>query len=101
VGALMLLRVQNGRVRLEPGSPEVERHRDTYLEPFTRFAPAGELRRSFECAYLLTTVVRALGWHEVLSPLDASVTAPLGDLIGAWHDVCCGIVDGTTRLGDA
>ena len=101
VGALLLLRVDNGRAGLEPGSPAVERLRDVYLEPFTRFAPAAELRLSFESAYLLTTAVRALSWDAVLSPLDPEVTAPLGDLVGAWLDVFRGIRDGTTRLGDA
>jgi hypothetical protein len=101
VGALMLLRVQNGPTRLEPGSREVERLLDVYLEPFTLFSPAAELRRAFEHAYLLTTAVRALGWHAILSPLDPSVTAHLGDLIGAWLEVFDGIADGTTRLGDA
>lgn len=100
VGALMLLRVENGRTPLEPGSREVERRRDVYLEPFTRFAPAAELRQSFAHAYLLTPVVRALGWHTVLSPLDRPFPG-LGDLVGAWHEVLCGIADGTIALGDA
>jgi hypothetical protein len=101
VGGLMLLRVTNGRAELVPGGPEVERLRDVYLEPFTRFAPAAHLRRSFESAYLLATAVRALGWDAILSPLDRPVTAYPGDVIGAWLDVFRGIRDGTTRLGDA
>ncbi|HUP33760.1 MAG TPA: hypothetical protein VM184_12045 [Gaiellaceae bacterium] len=101
VGALMLLRVTNGRAGLEPGSTEVTRLRDIYLEPFTRYAPAGELRRSFAGTYLLATAVRAHGWHAILSPLDPAVAAGVGDVIGAWLDVFRGLADGTTRLGDA
>jgi hypothetical protein len=101
VGALMLLRVNSGPRGLTPGSPEVERLRDIYLEPFTRFAPADELRRSFASAYLLTTAVRALGWHAILSPIDPAVAARVGDVIGAWLEVFRGIADGTITLGDA
>jgi Phosphotransferase enzyme family len=101
VGALMLLRVDNGRDRFAPGSPAVERLRDAYLEPFTVFAPASELRRLFDRAYSLATAVRALGWHAILSPLDPSAEGHPGDVIGAWLGVWRGIAGGTTRLGDA
>jgi len=101
VGALMPLRVQNGRGGFEPGSPEVERLRDVYLEPFTRFAAPDELRRTFESVYLLTPAVRALGWHAILSPIDPAAAAEVGDVIGAWLEVFHAIHDGTISLGDA
>ncbi len=101
VGALMPLRIQNGRGGFEAGSVEIERLRDAYLEPFTRFAPAAELRRVFASVYQLTPAVRALGWHAILSPLDPAVAAEVGDVIGAWLEIFHGIHDETIRLGDA
>jgi Ser/Thr protein kinase RdoA (MazF antagonist) len=95
VGGLLPLRVATER------SGGAERLRDIYLEPFTRFAPLTELRTAFAHAYLLGTLVRALGWHAVLSPFERSVAAELGDPVAAWLEVFGGIADGTTRLGDA
>ena len=43
---------------LEPGGVEVHALRDAYLEPWTRFAPLGELRRIFAAAYQLGMVGR-------------------------------------------
>jgi hypothetical protein len=44
VGPLQALRSATERGGYEPGSAEVERLRDLYLEPFTRFAPMDDLR---------------------------------------------------------
>jgi len=95
VGGLLPLRVATER------SGGAERLRDIYLEPYTRFEPLTELRTAFAHAYLLGTVVRALGWHAVLSPFEPSVAAELGDPVAGWLEVFRGIADGTTRLGDA
>ena len=59
-GPLLPLRAATERAGLEPGTPAVERLRDLYLEPFTRYAPLPELRRAFAHGYLLAAACRAL-----------------------------------------
>ena len=66
LGPLLPLRSATERLGYEPGSREVERLRDAYLEPFTRFAPAAELRRAFALAYLLAPIGRAQVWQRIL-----------------------------------
>ena len=94
-GALLPLRVATER----SGEPEVLR--DLYLEPFTRYAPIAELRRSFAHAYQLAPVVRAAGWHETLAPHDRSIAEELGDPVAGWREVFDGIAAGTITLGEA
>ena len=101
LGPLLPLRAATERRNYEPGSPEVERLRDAYLEPFTRFAPAAELRRAFGLAYLLAPVGRAQVWHRILGPLAPGVSAAHGDPITAWIEILHAIADGELALGAA
>ncbi len=101
VGPLLALRAATERAGLEPGSAGVERLRDLYLEPFTRFAPLPELQELFWAGYLLTPVSRAYVWHRTLASLPPSVKAEHGDPVSGWRDVLRGLVDGTTTLGGA
>lgn len=94
-GALLPL-----RVAVERGG-DAERLRDLYLEPFTRHAPLQALREQFRDAYLLATVVRALGWQETLEHEPPEAVAALGDPVAAWREVFDGIRDGTITLGEA
>jgi Phosphotransferase enzyme family len=100
-GPLLPLRAATERAGLEPGTPPVERLRDLYLEPFTRFAPLTELRKAFAHGYLLAAACRALTWDSILAPLPASVSAELDEPVARWLDVLHGLAAGTTRLGDA
>ena len=88
------------RVAVERGG-DAERLRDLYLEPFTRFAPIAGLREQFAHAYLLATVLRALGWHETLEHEPPDAVAELGDPVRGWRAVFDGIRDGTITLGEA
>lgn len=45
---------------------------DAYLEPWQRFAPAGELRRAFVLAQRLAPLVSALSWHRAVANLPAA-----------------------------
>jgi len=101
LGPLLPLRFATERRGYEPGSPEVERLRDAYLEPFTRFAPADELRRVFAYAYLLAPIGRAQVWHRILGPLAPEISAAHGDPLSAWLDILRGIARGDVLLGAA
>jgi aminoglycoside phosphotransferase (APT) family kinase protein len=100
-GSVLALRSAADRAGFDPGSAEVERLRDAYLEPFTRFAPLSELRQAFAYGYLLGALCRALSWHRLLSPLDPAVTAELNDPVAAWLEILRDMADGKTRLGGA
>ena len=101
LGPLLPLRFATERRGYEPGSREVERLRDAYLEPFTRFAPAAELRRAFAHAYLLAPIGRAQVWHRILGPLADEVSAAQGDPVSAWIEILGGIASGKVLLGAA
>jgi hypothetical protein len=101
VGAVLPLRFAAERVGATPGSTEVERLRDAYLEPFTRCAPLPELREQFGHGYLLGTLVRALAWHVVLASQPREQAVELGDPVAAWLELFDGVADGTVSLGDA
>jgi hypothetical protein len=100
-GPLLALRSASERAGYEPGSRDVERLRDLYLEPFTRFAPAAELRQAFAHAYLLAPIGRAQVWHRVLAPLGPDVGEEYGDSVAAWLEIQRGIADGSILLGGA
>jgi hypothetical protein len=101
VGPLLALRSATERAGYEPGSPEVERLRDTYLEPFTRFAPISELREAFTHAYLLAPIGRAEVWRRTIEPLGPELSTVEGDPVVAWLEIQRGIADGSIRLGGA
>lgn len=101
LGPLLPLRFATERGGYDPGSPEVERLRDAYLEPFTRFAPAPELRRAFAHAYLLAPIGRAQVWYRILGPLAAEVSAAHDDPVSAWTEILGGIARGDLPLGAA
>lgn len=83
----------------EPGSRDVERLRDLYLEPFNAFAPVAELRDMFADGYLLFPVSRADSWRRTLE--DAPEPEEFGDRVNAWLEILAEIADGTTTLGGA
>ena len=89
------------RSSYEPGSPEVERLRDLYLEPFTTFGPLGELSELFAAGYLLFAISRADAWRRTLEGEPIEVREGLGDPINGWLEILGELVDGTTKLGGA
>ena len=101
LGPLLPLRFATERAGYEPGSREAERLRDAYLEPFTRFAPAAELRETFANAYLLAPIGRGQVWRRILGPLADEVSAAYDDPVSAWLEILHGIAAGSIRLGAA
>jgi hypothetical protein len=101
VGPLQTLRGAVDRRGHEPGSPEVERLRDVYLEPFSQFAPMPELRRLFWDGYLLHGVSRAELWRRTLAPLSPEARREYGEPVAAWLTIIEELVDGVTTLGGA
>jgi hypothetical protein len=60
-------------LKLKPGSREITRLRDVYLEPFTIFASAEKLRAIYPIAVRLGWISRALSWATLvpyLSPTE-------------------------------
>ena len=55
---------------LEPGSREIARLRDMYLEPFTAFASAQRLRAVYPIAIRLGWISRALSWATLVPHLS-------------------------------
>jgi hypothetical protein len=101
VGSVLMLRAATERAGLEPGSADVERLRDLYLEPFTVFAPLQELREVFDHAYLLGAICRVLTWNLILAGRPASVVAELRNPPGAWLELFRGLRAGSVALGGA
>jgi hypothetical protein len=101
VGPLLALRSATERAGYEPGSREVERLRDAYLEPFTHFAPPAELRASLAHAYFLAPIGRARVWQRTLVDVGRDVSAEFGEPVAAWLEIQRGIADGSILLGAA
>jgi phosphotransferase family enzyme len=57
------------RLGLEHGAPELDRFRDAYLEPWTRFARRDELEHAFVLAYRLGVLARGLTWAMIVGAL--------------------------------
>ena len=58
--------------KLEPGSREITRLRDVYLEPFTTLASAKRLRAAYAIALRLGWISRALTWALVVRNVSAA-----------------------------
>jgi hypothetical protein len=101
VGPLLPLRNAAERSGFEPGSPEVERLRDLYLEPFTGLAPLPELREAFAHGLVLAALCRALSWDRILAPLSPAARSEHADRVDRWLEILGGVADGTSRLGEA
>lgn len=101
IGPLQTLRGATEGGGYVPGSAQVERLRDLYLERFTRFAPMDELRELLADGYLLHGVSRAELWRRTLDPLPPEARGEYGEPITAWLTIIGELVDGTTTLGGA
>jgi hypothetical protein len=57
------------RLELDHDAPELDRFRDAYLEPWTRFRPRRELEQAYPFAYRLGVLCRGLTWRSVVAVL--------------------------------
>lgn len=71
-------------LKLDEAGPELQRVRDAYLEPWTRFAPRAELTDALELAYRLGMVNRALSWHDCLQGLPWQHVEAYADNVSGW-----------------
>jgi Phosphotransferase enzyme family len=63
------------RLELEHEAPELDRFRDAYLEPWTRFQPRRDLEAAYPVAYRLGVLCRGLTWALIVS----AIPRPLRD----------------------
>jgi Phosphotransferase enzyme family len=101
VGPLQTLRGATEGGGYAPASADVERLRDLYLEPFTRFAGIDDLRALFADGYVLHGVSRADLWRRTLEPIPSEARRQYGEPVAAWLEIIRELVDGTITLGGA
>ncbi len=75
-GFVTPLRVLVHQLKAEPGGSVVRRVRDAYLEPWTRFAPLRELRRTFAAAFPLGLLCRSVIRRNLYESLPADIGGP-------------------------
>jgi hypothetical protein len=81
---LVTIRAAAHRLRLAEDGPEMQRLRDAYLEPWTKFETRGKLTAAFEIAYRLAMVNRALSWQQALGGLSKRIREPYADSVPGW-----------------
>ena len=84
---------------LEPDAPEILQLRDVYLEPWTRFAPLGELRTMFAHGYLVGMLCRAVTWERFLASASQAVRDEYDRNAAIWLDILREAVEDGIRLG--
>jgi hypothetical protein len=84
-GLAKTLNVLVYRLGAVPGGRDVLRVRDAYLEPWTVFAPARELRQIFAVAHALGAICRSAAWERRLAPLPAAVRSAHRRKIPRWR----------------
>ena len=100
VGPLQNLFAGQRSVWVEPGSPEVERLRDLYLEPFSRFAPMTELRSCSPTGTCSTeSPAPSLATHA--RSAAGRRAGRIRSTVAAWLEIIRELVDGTTTPGGA
>jgi hypothetical protein len=57
------------RLELDHDAPELDRFRDAYLEPWTRFRPRRELEQAYPLSCRLGVLCRGLTWRSVVAVL--------------------------------
>jgi hypothetical protein len=57
------------KLELEHDSPELDRFRHAYLEPWTRFHPRRDLEQAYPIAYRLGVLCRGLTWALIVSAI--------------------------------
>lgn len=65
-------------------TPQINRLRDLYLEPWTRYESPQALREIFSIAWRVGMINRALTWYHVLLHSDEPVRESYGYTVPAW-----------------
>jgi len=98
-GLVNTLRMFAYRSGFGAGAAEVLHLRDAYLECWTRFAPAPDLRELFDRAYAFGALARAATWERLLLPLPAEDREDYEHNIEAWREIHVDALGGAERLG--
>ncbi len=69
---------------LPAGAPEMERLRDSYLEPWSDLAPVAELRRSVSLACRAARISKALAWQRALHDSSLPVADDFRTAVADW-----------------
>jgi Phosphotransferase enzyme family len=72
---------------LDATAPDLERFRDSYLEPWTGFAPRRELLAAFPLALRLGKLFRAFSYHLTVPNLPPAGRAEHADAVPAWLQI--------------
>jgi hypothetical protein len=98
-GLVKPLRTLVRRLGVRPGGVEVERVRDAYLEPWTTFAPALELRRIFAAAYPLGALCQLAALERRLASLPAALRMAHVHKLAKWRNRFAESARAPVRLG--
>jgi hypothetical protein len=98
-GLHVVLRALVRDFRVAPGGREVLRVRDAYLEPWTSYAPMGELRRIFAAANPLGALCRVMRWQELLKSVPAGIRGAYTTGADKWLESFRSSLDAPDRLG--
>ena len=82
-----------------PGGREVLHVRDTYLEPWTNYAPMGELRRIFAAANPLGALCRVMRWQRLVGSLPAGLRGGYANRADKWLERFGSSLEAPDRLG--
>ena len=66
------------------GSPEIDRLRDAYLEPWTIVATRVDLLRAAELARRVGFATRLLSWHHIVPHFDPPAREDFGESVPRW-----------------
>lgn len=81
---LVTVRAAAHWLKLDEHGEAIQRLRDAYLEPWTRFASRQNLDQAANVAYRLGMINRALSWRQALKGLDRQHTKDYLDSIAGW-----------------
>ena len=98
-GMVNTLRDIAWRRRLRPNGREMIRLRSVYLEPWTRYAPMGELMSLFDRGYLFGTLCRAIAWDQIIAGRSPEIRADYGRNALYWLEMLREGLDQGVRLG--
>jgi hypothetical protein len=81
---LVTLRAVSARYGLAAGSPELDRLREVYLEPWTAERPAAELRADARLAMRLGAIGRAICWQRAFPEAGRQLRNEHGKAVAHW-----------------
>jgi hypothetical protein len=98
-GLHVVLRALVRDFRAAPGGREVQRVRDAYLEPWTSYAPMGELRRIFAAANPLGALCRVVRWQQLMKSVPAGIDGAYTTGADKWLESFRLSLEAPDRLG--